>query len=150
MDYVNRANSVVPNHPSILSPLRDILLLKKRSEPVLKALLGAECFDDGSEPTRFYIGSAYLASEAFDDAKHYFDQVLVIDARIAAAYMHMGLAELSLMNLERAINKFDSALLRALTQTILMRNEINLMSCWRFADMKRGFVSVKTGENTHK
>ena len=110
LGFVNRALTVSPSQPATHSLMGDILLLQKRPEYALKALLRAQYLGDGSAPTRFNIGAAYLALDAFDDAKYYFDKALVIEPRMAAALVNKGLAEHSLMNLDRAIECFDSAL----------------------------------------
>ena len=110
LDFINRALTVSPSQPATHSLMGDILLLQKRPEHALKALLKAECLGDGSAPTRFNIGAAYLALDAFDDAKHYFDKALAIDPRMVAAHVNKGLAEHSMMSLDRAIDCFDSAL----------------------------------------
>ena len=110
LNFINRALALAPNQPSIHSLLGDILLLQKRPEQALGALLQARKLGDGSSQIFFHIGSAYLALARYEDAKIYFDQALAIDPLMVAAHVNKGLAEHSLMHLDAALRCFDAAL----------------------------------------
>ena len=110
LNFINRALAQAPNQPAIHSLMGDILLLQKRPEQALGALLQARELGDGSPQNNFNIGSAYLALARYEDAKIYFDHALVIDPLMVAAQVNKGLAEHSLMNLDAALRCFDAAL----------------------------------------
>ncbi len=110
LDFANRAQMVAPSQPAIYGLMGDILLLQKRPEPALEALLKARHLGDSSAQINFNIGSAYLVLGIHEDAKIYFDQALSIDPRMVAAHVNKGLAEHSLMNLDAALDCFDAAL----------------------------------------
>ncbi|MEK9710489.1 MAG: tetratricopeptide repeat protein [Alphaproteobacteria bacterium] len=88
----------------------DVLLLQNRPEPALTALLKARHLGDVSAQINFNIGSAYLALGIYEDAKNYFDQALSITPHMVAAHVNKGLAEHSLMNLDAALDCFNTAL----------------------------------------
>ena len=110
LDFINRALAVAPSQPAIHSLMGDILLLQNRPEPALTALLKARHLGDVSAQINFNIGSAYLALGIHEDAKNYFDQALSIAPQMVAAHVNKGLAEHSLMNLDAALDCFDTAL----------------------------------------
>jgi tetratricopeptide (TPR) repeat protein len=110
LNFINRSLALAPNQPAIHSLMGDILLLQKRPEQALSALLQAKELGDGSSQISFNIGSAYLALARYEDAKIYFDQALAIDSLMVAAHVNKGLAEHSLMNLDAALRCFDAAL----------------------------------------
>jgi len=110
LDFINRALIAAPSQPTIHSLMGDILLLQNRPEPALTALLKARHLGDVSAQINFNIGSAYLALGIHEDAKNYFDQALSIAPQMVAAYVNKGLAEHSLMNLDAALDCFDTAL----------------------------------------
>ena len=110
LGFINRALALAPNQPAIHSLTGDILLLQKRPEQALGALLQAKKLGDNSAQIYFNIGSSYLALGAYQDAKIYFDQVLAIDPQMVAAHVNKGLVEHSLMNLEAALDCFNAAL----------------------------------------
>ena len=108
--FIHRALALAPHQPSIHSLMGDILLLQKCPEQALGALLRAKKLGDTSAQIYFNIGSAYLALDAYEDAKICFDQTLAIDPQMVAAYVNKGLVEHSLMNLDAALDCFDKAL----------------------------------------
>ena len=110
LDFINRALAVAPQQPALHSLVGDILLLQKRPEQALVALLQARGLGDGSSQNFLRIGSAYLALARYEDAKIYLDQALAIDSLMVAAHVNKGLAEHSLMNLDAALRCFDAAL----------------------------------------
>ncbi|MDA0332062.1 MAG: tetratricopeptide repeat protein [Proteobacteria bacterium] len=110
LDFINCALALAPNQPAIHSLTGDILLLQKRPEQALGALLQAKKLGDNSAQINFNIGSAYLALGIHEDAKNYFDQALSIAPQMVAAHVNKGLAEHSLMNLDSALDCFDTAL----------------------------------------
>ena len=110
LNFINRALELAPEQPAIHSLMGDILLLQKRPECALNALLQARKLGDGSSQISFNIGSAYLALASYEDAKIYFDQALAINSQMVVALVNKGLAEHSLMNLDAAIACFDEAL----------------------------------------
>ena len=110
LGFINRALVLAPKQPTINSMMGDILLMLKKPEPALEALLKAQQYGDSSAQINFNIGSAYLALDAHDDAKIYFDRALAVDPKMAAAYVNKGLVEHSLMNLDAALDCFDKAL----------------------------------------
>ena len=110
LDFINRALIAAPSQPAIHSLMGDILILQNRPEPALKALFKARHLGDASPQINFNIGSAYLALGIHEDAKNYFDQALSIAPQMAAAHVNKGLAEHSLMNLDAALDCFDTAL----------------------------------------
>ena len=111
IDFIHRAMAVAPNLPGIHSILGDIMLLQKKPEPALSALLKARHLGDNSAQNSFNIGSAFLALEAFEDAKTHFEYAIEIDPQMAIAHVNKGLAEHSLMNLDAALLCFDAALM---------------------------------------
>ena len=110
LDFINRAMLLAPKQPAIYSLMGDILLLQKRPEPALEALLKAHRLGDTSAQINFNIGSAHLALGIYEDAKIYFDQALSIDPHMVPAHVNKGLAEHSLTNLDAALDCFDAAL----------------------------------------
>ena len=110
LNFINRALALAPNQPAIHSLMGDILLLQKRPEQALSALLQAKELGEGSSQISFNIGSAYLALARYEDAKIYFDMALAIDSLMAVAHVNKGLAEHSLMNFHAALDCFDAAL----------------------------------------
>ena len=110
LDFINRAMVLAPKQPAIYSLMGDILLMEKRPEPALEALLKAHHLGDSSAQINFNIGSAYLALAAFNDAKIYFSKALSINPQMVAAHVNNGLVEHSLMKLEAALDCFDAAL----------------------------------------
>jgi len=108
--FIHRALALAPHQASIHSLMGDILLLQKCPEQALGALLRAKKLGDTSAQIYFNIGSAYLALDAYKDAKICFDQTLAIDPQMVAAYVNKGLVEHSLMNLDAALDCFDKAL----------------------------------------
>ena len=110
LDFVNRALMAAPSQPAIHSLMGDILLLQNRPEPALIALLKARHLGDVSAQINFNIGSAYLALGIHENAKKYFDQALSIAPHMVVAHVNKGLAEHSLMNLDAALDCFDTAL----------------------------------------
>ena len=110
LDFINRAMALAPKQPAIHSLMGDILLMQKRPEPALEALLKAHHLGDSSAQINFNIGSAYLALGIHEDAKIYFDKALSIDPQMVSALVNKGLAEHSLMNLDAALDCFDAAL----------------------------------------
>ena len=110
LDFINCAHALAPNQRAIHGLMGDILLLQKRPEQALSALLQAKELGDNSAQIYFNIGSAYLALDIFEDAKIYFDLALSIAPQMVAAHVNNGLVEHSLMNLDAALNCFDKAL----------------------------------------
>jgi len=110
LDFINRALALAPNQPAIHSLTGDILLLQKRPEQALGALLQAKKLGENSAQIYFNFGSAYLALGIHEEAKNYFDQALAMDAQMVAAHVNKGLVEHSLMNLEAALDCFNTAL----------------------------------------
>jgi len=110
LDFINRAMVLAPKQPAIHSLMGDILLMQKRPEPALEALLKAHHLGDSSAQINFNIGSAYLALAAYNDAKIYFGKALSINPQMVAAHVNNGLVEHSLMKLEAALDCFDAAL----------------------------------------
>ena len=110
LNFINHALALAPNQPAIHSLMGDILLLQKRPEQALSALLQAKELGEGSSQISFNIGSAYLALARYEDAKIYFDMALAIDSLMAVAHVNKGLAEHSLMNFHAALDCFDAAL----------------------------------------
>ena len=109
LNFINRALELAPEQPAIHSLMGDILLLQKRPECALNALLQSRKLGDGSSQISFNIGSAYLSLASYEDAKIYFDQALAINSQMVVALVNKGLAEHSLMNLDAAIACFDEA-----------------------------------------
>ena len=110
LDFINRAAVVAPSQPTIHSLMGDILLLQKMPEHALRELLKAQRLGDESAQLNFNIGSAYLALAVYEDAKIYLDQALAVEPYMVSAHVNKGLAEHSLMNLDAALNCFDTAL----------------------------------------
>ena len=110
LDFIDRALIASPSQPAIHSLMGDILLLQNRPEPALTALLKARHLGDVSAQINFNIGSAYLALGIHEDAKNYFDQALSIAPQMVPAHVNKGLAEHSLMNLDAALDCFNTAL----------------------------------------
>lgn len=110
LNFINYSLTVAQAQPAIYGLMGDILLLQKKPEQALDALLRAIELGDDSAQTRFNIGSAYLELASFGEAKIYFNQALTIDPQMVAANVNKGLAEHSLMNLDAALHCFDAAL----------------------------------------
>ena len=109
-DFINRAQAVAPNQPAIHSIMGDIMLMQKKPQSALTALLTAQNLGDCSAQTCFNIGLAFLDLAEYEDAKIYFNRTIEIDPYMAVAHVNKGLAEHSLMNLDAALSCFDAAL----------------------------------------
>ena len=148
LDFTNRAQMVAPSQPAAYGLMGDILLLQKRPEPALEALLKAHHLGDSSAQINFNIGSAYLVLGIYEDAKIYFDQALSIDPRMVAAHVNKGLAEHSLMNLDAALHCFDAALHIDPRNVDAQWNKSHvLLTLGRYAE---GLSSLKSDGNIRK